>query len=141
MLRSFRHSSSGLPLLNIDVAFSAFLGTGPALEVIAKILDKEGNSDRGGRGRGSFVGQGGRGGYYGGVQNHNGPTIVELTEREIGIIKHKLRGVKVSCQSRSVRFVPTVVLCNSSSVDSTSHCRVDHLSSRRKYHVLHPRQR
>lgn len=95
--RSFRHSSSGLPLLNIDVAFSAFLGTGPALEVIAKILDRGGSGGRG-RGHGSQFNQG-RGGYQGGLQNYrqDGPPIVELTEREITIIKHKLRGAKVNC--------------------------------------------
>ena len=96
-LRSFRHSSSGLPLLNIDLAASAFLATGPALEVLAKILEKSGNSGRG-RGRGSDLSSRRAGGYLGGVQNRShDDSIMELTEREVTIIKHKLRGVKVSC--------------------------------------------
>lgn len=82
--RSFRYSSSGLPLLNIDIGFSAFLATGPAIEVITKILG------RGGPPR--------RGGFRGGPPPPvAAPAIIHALEpREISIIKNKLRGAKVS---------------------------------------------
>lgn len=87
--RSFRHSSSGQPLLNIDVAFSAFLAAGPALEVIAKILNRAGG--RGGPGNRN------NGGYGGGIQNQDPVAALHVLEdREFTIIKHKLRGAKVS---------------------------------------------
>lgn len=92
--RSFRCSNSGLPLLNLDIGFSAFLASGPALEVVAKILGR----DRGG-GAGPRSGPWGR--YTGGPNRQD---ISELSPGEIGIIKNKLRGAKVSsrcCQLKS----------------------------------------
>jgi eukaryotic translation initiation factor 2C len=67
-------------VLNLDVGFSAFLASGPAIEVIAKII-------------GSSA-QRGRGGYLGGVQPKR--DLVEMTERDIARAKSKLRGAKVS---------------------------------------------
>lgn len=78
--RSFRHSSSGLPLLNLNTAFSAFLASGPAPEVFVKIL---------GRGQG-----GPPGGYHGGIQR--APELNFMEPREISIVKHAIRGAKVS---------------------------------------------
>jgi eukaryotic translation initiation factor 2C len=92
---SFRCSNSGFPLLNLDIGFSAFLASGPALEVIAKIL---------GRDRGGGVGPqfGPSGGYTGGPNRQD---INELSPTEIGIIKNKLRGAKVSSGSRQLTHV------------------------------------
>ena len=80
--RSFRYSNSGQPLLNLDIGFSAFLSAGPAIEVIAKILNRG-------------AGISGRGGYTGGVPGRSNE-ISELTESEHKIVKNKLRGAKVS---------------------------------------------
>lgn len=111
--RSFRHSSSGLPLLNIDLAFSAFLAPGPALEVLAKMLAHgRGPPGRGGgaaevANSGGGLNTMGRSGY--GSDQRGPPEIHFLEKGQIDYIKRKLRGVKVSvalqassyCSSRS----------------------------------------
>lgn len=74
--RSFRYSNSAVPLINIDLGFSAFLQPGPAVEVINKIL--------------SFGPVGARGG---GPQARE---LDQLDQRQIAILKKKLRGAKVS---------------------------------------------
>lgn len=74
--RSFRYSNSGLPLLNLDLGFSAFLQSGPALHVVAQILGS------------------GAGGMRGGPAP---PSLDQLDERQISILKKKLRGARVSC--------------------------------------------
>lgn len=74
--RSFRYSNSSMPLINIDLGFSAFLQPGPAVEVINKIL--------------SFGPVGARGG---GPQARD---LDQLDQRQIAILKKKLRGAKVS---------------------------------------------
>jgi eukaryotic translation initiation factor 2C len=75
--RSFRYSNSGLPLINIDLDFSAFVSSGPALEVVNRILGS------------------GPGGMRGGPVGHPGG-FDELNEGQIAILKRKLRGAKVS---------------------------------------------
>jgi eukaryotic translation initiation factor 2C len=90
-MRSLRHSSSGLPLLNIDIAVSPFLATGPALEVIAKILDGR----RGGKGGYGLPGQGGNVGGVPATGAGSVQDIQQLDVREITIIRNKLQGVKV----------------------------------------------
>lgn len=65
-----------MPLINIDLGFSAFLQPGPAVEVINKIL--------------SFGPVGARGG---GPQARE---LDQLDQRQIAILKKKLRGAKVS---------------------------------------------
>lgn len=75
-LRSFRYSNSGLPLINLDLGFSAFLSSGPALEVVARILGTGPGGMRGGPG---------------------GPAMSFdfLNDQQISILKRKLRGAKV----------------------------------------------
>lgn len=65
-----------MPLINIDLGFSAFLQPGPAVEVVNKIL--------------SFGPVGARGG---GPQARE---LDQLDQRQIAILKKKLRGAKVS---------------------------------------------
>ncbi|OCF55470.1 hypothetical protein L486_06954 [Kwoniella mangroviensis CBS 10435] len=95
-MQSFRYSSSGLPMLNIDVGYSAFLADGPALEVIAKILDK--SSSRG-RGRGGF----------GGGPPGQARVISELTALEIAIVKRTIRGMKFTVTHRNSPRLHTVL--------------------------------
>ena len=78
--RSFRYSSCGLPVLNLDVGYSAFLASGPAIDVIAKII--------------GMPAARGRGGYTGGIQPKR--ELTEMNERDIARAKSKLRGAKVS---------------------------------------------
>lgn len=92
-IRSFRYSNSGLPVLNLDVGYSAFLASGPAIEVIAKII---------GSGKPGGAGGGGRGGYMGGVQQRG--ELYQMSERDVAIAKSKLRGAKVSPSSYLGRF-------------------------------------
>lgn len=83
MVRSFRYSNSGLPVLNLDVGYSAFIASGPAIDVISKILGP--NNARG------------RGGYMGGIQpGQSGHGLTTMSERDVAIAKSKLRGAKVS---------------------------------------------
>jgi eukaryotic translation initiation factor 2C len=89
-IRSFRYSNCGLPLLNIDVGFSAFMSSGPAIDVIAKMIGGRGGP---GGGRGGYGG--GRGGFSGGG-GQSGADLQELTAEQIRLIKNKLRGMKVS---------------------------------------------
>ncbi|WWC86242.1 uncharacterized protein L201_001115 [Kwoniella dendrophila CBS 6074] len=98
-MQSFRYSNSGLPMLNLDVGFSAFLADGPALEVIPKILNRGGLRGRGGRGgRGSFGGPPG--------QFHD---ISELTEYEIATVKKTIRGMKFTVTHRDSNRLHTVL--------------------------------
>lgn len=91
--RSFRYSNCGLPLLNIDVGFSAFMSSGPAIDVIAKMIGGRGGAG----GRGGHAG--GRGGYGGGGgPGANGSDLHELSPEQIRLAKNKLRGMKVSYQ-------------------------------------------
>jgi eukaryotic translation initiation factor 2C len=78
-IRSFRYSSCGLPVLNLDVGYSAFLASGPAVDVIAKII--------------GMPAARGRGGYMGGIQPKR--ELTEMNERDIARAKSKLRGAKV----------------------------------------------
>jgi eukaryotic translation initiation factor 2C len=87
--RSFRYSNCGLPLLNIDVGFSAFMSSGPAIDVIVKMIGARGGP---GGGRGGYAG--GRGGAGGGGQS--GRDLHELSPEQIRLVKNKLRGMKVS---------------------------------------------
>ncbi|KAK8865920.1 hypothetical protein IAR55_001068 [Kwoniella newhampshirensis] len=93
-MQSFRYSSSGLPLLNLDIGFSAFLATGPALEVIGKILTRGGPP----RGRGGF------GGHPGGNRE-----IDVLGEYDINIVKKILRGAKFTVMHRSSTRLHTIL--------------------------------
>jgi hypothetical protein len=63
------------------------MASGPALEVISKMLAR-GAVRGGGRGMG-----GGRGGFGG---NQHTVAISEMDSREISMVKNKLRGAKVS---------------------------------------------
>ena len=66
-----------MPLLNLDMGFSAFIQPGPALEIIGKIIGK-------------IIGQGRRG------QDQRPHEVRELSPRDIAIVKNKIRGAKVS---------------------------------------------
>ena len=96
-----------MPLINIDLGFSAFLQPGPAVDVINKIL--------------SFGPVGARGG---GPQARE---LDQLDQRQIAILKKKLRGAKVST---SFARVPSRSTCspdvhgpNSSSTSPTVRAR------------------
>jgi hypothetical protein len=77
MHRSFRYSCSGLPLLNLDLGFSAFLQSGPLLDVIAKMLRGASNA-------------------RGPLGPANGSGLSQLSPENIHTIKKVLRGAKVS---------------------------------------------
>ncbi|EIW72602.1 hypothetical protein TREMEDRAFT_12051, partial [Tremella mesenterica DSM 1558] len=98
-MQSFCYSSSGRPLLNLDIGFSAFLDSGPLLQLLPKLI---------GRGMG---GERGRnpppGGYYGGVQST--PEITELNEMEIKRLKDTLRGAKFRVTHRHSSRLHTVM--------------------------------
>ncbi|ORY32296.1 Piwi domain-domain-containing protein [Naematelia encephala] len=96
-MQSFRHSNSGRPLLNLDIGFSAFLATGPLVDVVTKILVRPGG-----------LGQGVHGGYLGGIPGRE-PTLSELDTREIGIIKNKLRGAKFTVTHRPSNRLHTIM--------------------------------
>ncbi|WWD17893.1 hypothetical protein CI109_102338 [Kwoniella shandongensis] len=103
-MQSFRYSSSGLPLLNLDVGYSAFLSAGPALEVIGKILNRGG----GGRGRG-------RGGLEGPPGVHD---VSELSSDEVSKIKKILRGAKFTVMHRSSARLHTILSVTSESAQN-----------------------
>ena len=68
------------------------MSSGPAIDVIAKIIGGRGGPG----GRGGF--SGGRGGHAGAL-GHGGPSgadLHELTAEQIRLVKNKLRGMKVS---------------------------------------------
>ncbi|WWC66253.1 uncharacterized protein I206_100154 [Kwoniella pini CBS 10737] len=95
-MQSFRYSGSGLPLLNLDIGFSAFLADGPALEVIAKILDKTGSKGRGAQ------------------REPRGPTsqnrdLNALTEMETALVKKVIRGTKFTVTHRKSERLHTVL--------------------------------
>lgn len=105
--QSLRPTVSGL-VLNLDVAYSCFLGGGPFLEVAAKILGQGGasgggragyggGSDRGGRGRGGFQ-RGGRGGYGGGGGGR--AIITRLSIHEQQTLRKALNGVRIKPNHR-----------------------------------------
>ncbi|WRT64136.1 uncharacterized protein IL334_001065 [Kwoniella shivajii] len=95
-MQSFRYSNSGLPMLNLDLGFSAFLADGPALEVIAKILDKSNTRGRGG------------GGGFGGPARQAGD-ISHLDPIETQTIKKILRGAKFTVTHRESSRLHTVL--------------------------------
>lgn len=84
-----------MPLINIDLGFSAFLQPGAAVDVINKIL--------------SFGPVGARGG---GPQSRE---LDQLDQRQIAILKKKLRGAKVSVLICSQRAATCLPLCLSDS--------------------------
>ncbi|WVQ97314.1 hypothetical protein IAU59_004425 [Kwoniella sp. CBS 9459] len=94
-MQSFRYSSSGLPLLNLDIGFSAFLADGPALDIIGKILQKGGP-------KGSNRGPG----AYAGPQQGE---LSQLNEFEIHLVKKVLRGAKFVVTHRNSSRLHTIL--------------------------------
>ncbi|OCF39530.1 hypothetical protein I317_06689 [Kwoniella heveanensis CBS 569] len=94
-MQSFRYSSSGLPLLNLDIGFSAFLSDGPALDIIAKILQK-------GAPRGPPHGTG----SYSGPQQRE---LSQLNPAEIALVKKVLRGAKFTVNHRASSRLHTIL--------------------------------
>lgn len=71
------------------------MSSGPAVDVIAKMIGGRGGPG----GRGGFGG--GRGGYGGGHGGGpSGADLHELTPEQIRLVKNKLRGMKVGCRIR-----------------------------------------
>ncbi len=106
--QSVRPSSSGM-VLNVDVAFSAFLKDGNLRDVAASILGRDGGGGtggfrggRGGRGgfdrgggRGGGGRGGGRGGFGGGGGGGGGEGISQLSPFDKQTLRKKLRGVQL----------------------------------------------
>jgi eukaryotic translation initiation factor 2C len=92
-MQSFRYSNSGFPLLNIDLGFSAFLMSGPCLEVISNILDTN------------------RGPQRGPAQ----PPMVphSLDQQQVRLIKRKLRGARFTVTHRPSTRLHTVIAITS----------------------------
>ncbi|KAK4686283.1 eukaryotic translation initiation factor 2C, partial [Tremellales sp. Uapishka_1] len=102
-MQSFRHSNSGLPLLNLDLGYSAFLAPGPALEVIGKILT--------------------RAAPKGGPRNAIPPPLHpkdlhELTPQDILILKSKLKGAKFTVTHRPSRRLHTILSVTSHAAEA-----------------------
>nr|XP_018267308.1 uncharacterized protein I303_01293 [Kwoniella dejecticola CBS 10117]OBR89466.1 hypothetical protein I303_01293 [Kwoniella dejecticola CBS 10117] len=95
-MQSVRYTSSGLPLLNLYIGFSAFLSDGPALEVIAKILTQSGA--RGGRGRDGYQGTS--------SQNRD---LSQMSDIEISLVKRTIRGTKFKVTHRKSDRLHTVL--------------------------------
>ncbi|BEI91628.1 uncharacterized protein CcaverHIS019_0404480 [Cutaneotrichosporon cavernicola] len=96
-MQSFRYSNSGFPLLNIDLGFSAFLMSGPCLDVVAKIL---------GPGPARL-----RGGPRGHPQQT--PVFHSLDQMQIAILKRKLRGARFTVTHRPSPRLHTVITVTS----------------------------
>lgn len=110
--QSLRPTVSGL-VLNLDVAYSCFLGGGPFLEVAAKVLGQGGGGGGGrggyggsrgggGRGRGGFQQRGGnqgggRGGHGGGGDAGGGSRaiVVKLSIHEQQTLRKAFNGVRI----------------------------------------------
>ncbi|PWN48211.1 Piwi-domain-containing protein [Violaceomyces palustris] len=113
--QSVRPTQSGL-VVNIDVAFSAFIGGGDFLAVAAKILNLApsggggggGRGFRGGRGGGGF--RGGRGGPparggYGGYQGGESLEISNLAPNQLQELRKRLKGVQIRVTHRPTNKV------------------------------------
>ncbi|WVQ85375.1 hypothetical protein IAT38_007540 [Cryptococcus sp. DSM 104549] len=98
-MQSFCYSNSGLPMLNLDIAFSAFLSAGPALEVLAKVLNRGGG---GGRGRGGPP-------MRGGGPGQGEREMTEFSDWETHIVKNVLRGAKFTVTHRNSPRLHTVL--------------------------------
>lgn len=81
--------------------------SGPALDVISKILGPGSDGNRGGP-RG-----GPRGGFGGGPQQTE--VLSELTEMQVGILKRKLRGARFTVTHRQSSRLHTVITVTSRS--------------------------
>ncbi|KAK4686649.1 eukaryotic translation initiation factor 2C, partial [Tremellales sp. Uapishka_1] len=97
-MQSFRFTQSGFPAIQLDTAYSAFIQSGPLIEVATKLL----NLDRGGgggRGRGDFRGGrgGGRGGFPGGG---GGGTLDSLAKPQIEQLNKSLSLAKFTVTHR-----------------------------------------
>lgn len=101
---SVRPTAAGL-VVNIDVAFSAFLGAGELLTVISRILGRDAGGGGGGRGRGGPRGRGddrggrrGRGGFQGG--GGKAQPIVSLRPDEVATLRKHLRSAQLRVTHR-----------------------------------------
>lgn len=113
---SIRPTLSG-PVLNIDVAFSAFVSGGDFLTVAAEILGLGGGGGGGGRGgRGGRGGadRGGRGGGRGGPpQGAHGGGALRLDPRQQQELRKRLRMVQVQVTHRPTnRLLGTSLGCS-----------------------------
>ncbi|KAK1921573.1 eukaryotic translation initiation factor 2C 2 [Papiliotrema laurentii] len=98
--QSFRFTSSGLPAIQLDTAYSAFVQAGPLLNCIGAMLGDGGGGGRGG-GRG---GRGGRGGFSGGGR----PDVQSISPVQLRKLNEVLRMAKFTVTHRKSSRVFTM---------------------------------
>lgn len=105
-MQSFRFTQTGLPAIQLDTAYSAFVKPGMLLDVIPELLGMGGGGGggRGGRGgmRGGF---GGRGGAPGGG---GAPAIQNLSPHQLKQLNGILRNAKFTVTHRKTNRVFTL---------------------------------
>ncbi|ORY31025.1 putative Argonaute-like protein [Naematelia encephala] len=102
--QSFRWTQSGLPALQLDTAYSAFVNVGMLPDVAAQMLGSGGGGGRGGRGGdrgGRGFDRGGRGGR-GGPPSHGsgGGGLDSINPRQLQRLNAILRGAKFKVTHR-----------------------------------------
>ncbi|SAM83943.1 related to argonaute protein [Ustilago bromivora] len=103
--QSARPCAAGL-VVNLDLAFSAFVGGGAFVEVAAKLLNLGG----GGGGGGDFGGSGGRGGHggfrggrggYGGDFGGGGTALTSLAQQDQRQLRLRLKNIQIRVTHRA----------------------------------------
>ncbi|KAJ1020439.1 hypothetical protein NDA13_005757 [Ustilago tritici] len=100
--QSARPCAAGL-VVNLDPAFSAFVGGGAFVEVAAKLLNFAG----GGGGGGDFGGRGGRGGFHGGRGGYGGDfggggtALTSLTQQDQRQLRLRLKNIQIRITHRA----------------------------------------
>ncbi|ORX38808.1 Argonaute-like protein [Kockovaella imperatae] len=103
-LQSFRWTASGLPAIQLDTAYSAFVEAGNLVDVMNKMVGRGGGGGRGGRGgRG-----GGRGGVGGGRGGGPGPAIQEVSRSQLKRLNEVLRMAKFKVNHRQSSRIYTM---------------------------------
>ncbi|SPO38920.1 related to argonaute protein [Pseudozyma flocculosa] len=162
--QSVRPTMSGL-VVNIDAAFSAFLGSGDLVTVAGKILNiipSGGGGGGGGRGGGGG-GRGGRGGFRGGPPGRGGygggggggygggpsgpaPAIDRLLPNQLQELRRRLKGSQVRVTHRPTNkvelfkgFTPkTAREMKFTLKDGTEHTILSYFKSKFNYTVRYP---
>lgn len=101
--QSARPTKMGL-VINLDVAYSCFLGGGPFLQLAAEILGSGGGGGGGGRGGGrggGFRGGRGGGGYGGGGGRGGRPSLTDMSAHEEQQLRRSLHGVMARATHRA----------------------------------------
>ena len=145
--QSVRPTMSGL-VVNVDAAFSAFLGGGDMMSFCAQILNMGGGGDdfggRGGRG-GRGGGRGGRGGRGGGGGGGH-VTLTRLQPFQLQELRKRLKNVQIRVTHRATNkvqlfkgFTPrSVAQCEFQLKDGTRHTIVSYFRDKFGYNVRFP---